>query len=171
MSREGRISADGLRRLFKAKPRVAVAPKAERTYGGVTYHSKSEALFAARLDAWRLAGIVSRWERQVPYDLRADGPPPPRVVGTLRVDFRVTLASGLVALFEVKPPHFRGSHGRISGGTQELAEWKLRHFRAQYPHELLVVVSHQRGRFHCWPDTSLEDLEKLARAGLMLEVP
>lgn len=51
-----------------------VAPKEERTYDGVTYHSKAEAKYARNLDLRLKAKDIVKWERQVRYSLGEQDP-------------------------------------------------------------------------------------------------
>ena len=62
-----------------------VAAKALRTYNGVVYHSKGEALHAFELDRQKAAGMIYEWERQIPMPIRINGVP----VCVCVVDFRV----------------------------------------------------------------------------------
>jgi len=51
------------------KHKYNVAPKNERTYRGVVYHSKAEAIRAAELDRIEAACNIDNWERQVKFRL------------------------------------------------------------------------------------------------------
>lgn len=62
-----------------------VSPKELRTYNGVIYHSKSEAMYAFELDRQKAAGIIHSWEPQIPLPIRLNGIHICNVV----VDFRV----------------------------------------------------------------------------------
>lgn len=185
MSPTARISAASFRATHAkaATPSRArtVAPAAERTYGGRVYHSKAEAVFAARLDTWKLAGIVESWQPGVKVSLDAYCLEWPEAMNASRspvctyiVDFLVTCTGGARFFFEVKHPLRRarpkkeGQLGRIIVLDPE-AELKMRFFRAQYRERRLVVISLVRRSWVCRYDTSLEDLAALAQAGLVLE--
>lgn len=169
-----------------------VAPKELRTYGGRVYHSANEARFAELLDGLRLAGVVKCWSPGVrvaleahrcgqslgrmrplvdggdAVELFADGGP--AKIGDYIVDFLAETAHGEFWI-EVKHPLRRarptkpGTLGRIVVLDPE-AEWKMRHFRAQYPERRLIVLSWVRREWVARYDTSLEDLAALAEAGL-----
>lgn len=65
------------------------------TYAGVTYDSGLEALVAAQLDFMqRTTGEVTRWERQVTFDLGAGI--------TYRADFVVHYATGAARTIDAK---------------------------------------------------------------------
>lgn len=70
-----------------------VAPRDERTYAGVVYHSKAEAIRAAELDLLLRCGEITQWERQVPF-----------ILGDVRyvVDFLVMDRDGTTHAEEVK---------------------------------------------------------------------
>lgn len=67
---EGSLSLEGKFRVNSRRVnKYGVAPRDERTYNGVVYHSKKEALFAADLEMRKKAGDIDFWLRQVPFRL------------------------------------------------------------------------------------------------------
>jgi len=75
--------------------KYGVAPKPQRTCGGVTFDSKAEMLRAAQLDAMMMAGQIVGYQRQTTFRL-GDGLDP------YRVDFLVFDAYGQVHAEDVK---------------------------------------------------------------------
>jgi len=63
----GRYTAAEVKALLaRPKGRVRnVASRADRTYNGVVYDSKAEALYAFKLDGMRASGEILGWERQI----------------------------------------------------------------------------------------------------------
>ena len=57
-----------------APGRYKVAPKSERTWNGITFHSKREMENHIKFDALRKGGKILKLERQVPYPLFAAKP-------------------------------------------------------------------------------------------------
>ena len=57
-----------------APGRYKVAPKAERTWNGIVFHSKEEMDHHIQFDALLRAGKILKLERQVPYPLYAARP-------------------------------------------------------------------------------------------------
>lgn len=74
-------------------------PKIERTYKGITYHSKKEAEYAAYLDTLKKAGEIKEWERQVKIDLKGLAG---RKVASYYVDFKVIDKNDNIEYIEVK---------------------------------------------------------------------
>ncbi len=85
----------------------------DRTYKGILYHSKLEAVLAANLD------IIGPFERQVRYELRAYG----KKICNYVVDF----VQGNV-------------HYEAKGVMTEASRIKLRLFKAQFPMAVLKIV-------------------------------
>ncbi len=56
----------------KKRHKFGVAPKEDRTYNGVVYHSKREAELAQGLDTRKKAGNIDFWIRQIPFPLPGD---------------------------------------------------------------------------------------------------
>lgn len=52
--------------------KYGVAPKPERTYEGIAYHSKAEAIRAFELDLLLRGGVIAKWIRQVRIELGED---------------------------------------------------------------------------------------------------
>lgn len=75
-----------------------VAPKIERTYNGIVYQSKAEAVYAAGLDIRVKVGDLKSWERQVPYGLKVNG----NLICVHRLDFKEWDFKGGFILTEVK---------------------------------------------------------------------
>ncbi len=71
---ELRIDTSGspLPRFAAAVNKYHTAPKEKRTYNGVVYASKKEALFAQEQDQRQKAGLIDFWLRQIPFPLPAD---------------------------------------------------------------------------------------------------
>ncbi len=47
--------------------------KQNRTYKGILYHSRAEALYAQQLDILQMTGHIRIWKRQVKYPLQING--------------------------------------------------------------------------------------------------
>ncbi len=75
-----------------------VADKQARTYMGILYQSKAEAVYAAGLDVLVKVGHLKSWERQVPYRLEVDG----RLICIHKIDFKEWKHDGSFVLTEVK---------------------------------------------------------------------
>ncbi len=101
-----------------------VAPKEQRTYNGVVYHSKAEATYAGMLDLLVKVGSVSSWRRQVRFPIVVNGV----TVCDIVVDFQVVYPDGKTALVEVK------------GHETEVYILKAKLFSAAYPALKLVVI-------------------------------
>lgn len=67
-------------------------------YNGISYHSKKEADYAARLDLEKRAGEIKSWERQFKIDLRVNG----YHITNYYCDFLVHHNDGRKELIEVK---------------------------------------------------------------------
>ena len=101
-----------------------VAPKEQRTYGGRTYDSKAEMVYAQQLDVWKQAGAVKEWFPQVPFILHA---PSGEKIGSYVADFRVNWADGSVTWVDVK------------GLMTPLSRWKIRHCESEYSVKIQIV--------------------------------
>ena len=72
---------------------------ARRTpYKGIVYASKTEAVYAQRLDLMKKAGEIRDWDRQVKIPLVVDG----KHVCNMLADFRVWTKDGRVEYHETK---------------------------------------------------------------------
>ena len=101
--------------------------RVESEYGGITYHSKKEAAYAAELDLRVKAKDIKSWERQVKISLDFNG----YHICNYYVDFKITHNDGSVEYVEVKG--FQTSEWRL--------KWKM--FEAKYgdlPDVKLTVV-------------------------------
>lgn len=83
--------------------RIRIMPGAKygsrRTlYGGIEYHSKKEADYAAELDLRIRAGDIKRWGRQVPIPLEVEGVR----VALYLMDFEIWHLNGSIEWVEVK---------------------------------------------------------------------
>ena len=65
----GRTTNQGASDVRRGHGKYHVAPKADRTYNGVVYHSKAEARRAVELDLLLRAGKIQRWESQPAFYL------------------------------------------------------------------------------------------------------
>jgi len=91
----------------KSKPGKYANRRTE--YAGVTYDSQLEANVAAQLDQLKRAGKVKHWERQVPFDVSAEGASKENRV-VYRADFVVHYTTGLPRVLDPKgaqTPTFR----------------------------------------------------------------
>lgn len=79
----------------RRRGRIRVAPKAARTYRGVTYASKAERDYARHLAALKRKGVVTDVQRQVRVKLT-------EAEIVYIPDFLVTFADGRVEYHEVK---------------------------------------------------------------------
>lgn len=93
--------ARGISKAALEKAGVKTAParngkfNATRTeYNGVVYDSKLEAAAAEMLDLMKLGGLVTRWERQVKFELHAEL--------IYRADFQVWYAKGRPRVIDMK---------------------------------------------------------------------
>ncbi len=122
----GRYSlADVAAMLAKPKGRVRnVAPRADRTYNGVVYDSKAEALHAFKLDSLKLTGDIFDWKRQVRIPLFVKD----SKICTFVVDFQVHFADGNIQFQEIK------------GWETPEYKLKLKLFKALYPNADYRVV-------------------------------
>lgn len=68
--------------MVKKPHKYGVAAKENRTYDGVVYDSKAEAIYAAEVDLLFTNNDIKEWERQVTFQLGPDS--------KTRVDFVVT---------------------------------------------------------------------------------
>jgi hypothetical protein len=75
-----------------------IAPKEQRTYKGVVYHSKMESCYAAYLDTLKKIGEIKDWSGQCPFDVNING----MHVTTYFCDFKVELLDDSVEYHEVK---------------------------------------------------------------------
>jgi protein associated with RNAse G/E len=75
-----------------------VAPKAERTWGGITYDSKKEMTYAKQLDLLQRGGEIISIERQVPYVFTINEVK----ICTYKLDFKVVYANGRTEYIDVK---------------------------------------------------------------------
>lgn len=100
-----------------------VAPRSERTYSGVVYDSKSEALYAFKLDAMKASGEIKGWSRQVPFPLEVNG----KLICKFVVDF-------VVAEHEWDVIH------EVKGWMTPEFRLKLKLFKALYPDMPYKVV-------------------------------
>ena len=72
-------------------------------YKGVLYDSKSEAAYAAKLDAWKRAGIIVGWERQVDIPLVVNGKKVCKMVADFLVDGEYVEVKGVkTAAYNIK---------------------------------------------------------------------
>lgn len=111
--------------LKKPKGRVRnVAPRAQRTYKGVVYDSKAEALYAFKLDSAKAAGLILDWNRQVRVPLIVSG----TKVCTFVIDFVIYALDGDPEYHEVK------------GWETPEYKLKLKLFKALYPNADYRVV-------------------------------
>ena len=85
-------------RIPAKQGRIRVAPKADRTYNGMVYHSKAEARFAAELDLKKKAGLIRDWWGQVHFCLKVNG----KEIGSMVIDFSVVDKDGKQYYVEVK---------------------------------------------------------------------
>ena len=91
-----------------APGRYRVAPKAERTWNGITFHSANEMENHIKFDALLRAGKIAKLERQVPYPLFAAKPLAGSqvtfavAVSEYRADHVVTELDGSVKIYETK---------------------------------------------------------------------
>ena len=92
-----------------------VAPKSDRTYNGVLYASKAEAIRAQELDLLVRAGHVIEWERQPRYELGV-------LENVYHPDFLVTPAEGEPWAEEIKGYDKGGAH---SMWWRNRALWKV----------------------------------------------
>jgi len=106
-------------------PESVKAARLARTYGGVVYHSKAEARYAAQLDLMVKAGKVVSWFRQVPLQLRCSSG---ALVSKYAVDFVVVYTSGQVVYTEVK------------GRWDPYSRLKFKWAQAEYPSFVFSVV-------------------------------
>ena len=58
--------------MGKRRHKYNVAPKEQRTFNGIVYHSKAESVYAEQLDLLKRAGDIIDWERQVTFQLGPD---------------------------------------------------------------------------------------------------
>jgi len=126
MPNPGRYTAAEVKALL-ARPtgRVRnVAPRADRTYNGVVYDSKAEALHAFKLDGLKATGKILGWERQARIPLRVYD----TLVCTMVIDFRIINREG--------PDHYE----EIKGWETPEYKIKLKLFRALYPNADYRVV-------------------------------
>jgi len=93
-----------------------VAPRTDRTYNGIVYHSKAEALYAFGLDALKSAGEIKGWVRQVPFPLQVNG----KLICKFVVDF-------VVAEHEHDVIH------EVKGWQSPEYKLQLKLFKALYP--------------------------------------
>ena len=111
--------------LARPKGRVRnVAPRADRTYKGVVYDSKAEALYAFKLDAAKSAGLILGWNRQVRIPLIVEGVK----ICSFIIDFEVSLNNGNLRYEEIK------------GWETPEYKLKLKLFKALYPNADYRVV-------------------------------
>jgi len=101
-----------------------VAPRADRTYNGVVYDSKAEALYAFKLDGLMAAGKIKAWDRQTVFPLKVDG----QLICKFVVDFVVKEADGSNVIHEIK------------GWETPEYKLKLKLFKALYPNADYRVV-------------------------------
>lgn len=101
-----------------------VAPKDERIYDGVLYHSKSEAKYAAILGFMLSQKLIRQWWRQVRVPLIVNSV----TVCTMVADFEVEHPDGSRELIEVK------------GLETDAYKLKRKLFEALYPHRKYTVV-------------------------------
>ena len=99
------------------------------------FDSKGEATRWAQLLLLEKAGEISELRRQVTYNLHApgqyyDGAIRQELVGKFIPDFVYTEKGGEVVVEDYK-----------GGAITELAEWKLRHFKAQYGFDVRIVTA------------------------------
>lgn len=81
------------------KPRIrGVAPKEDRCYDGIVYHSLAEAQYAAKLDLLLNGKAIQRWERQIRIPLMVND----IKVCTMIVDFLIVNNDGTKEYHEVK---------------------------------------------------------------------
>ena len=91
-----------------APGRYKVAPKAERTWNGIVFHSKEEMNHHIDFDALLRAGKIAKLERQVPYLLFAAKPLAGSqvtfavAVSKYLADHVVTELDGSVTIYETK---------------------------------------------------------------------
>ncbi len=113
-----------LKDKFKGGSRRAnkygVAPKDERTYSGVVYHSKKEKLFADDLDLRIKAGDIDFWLRQVSFPL------PGRT--SYRLDFMTFYLFGIeeVGAKPIRNDLYRVNFYEVKGFETRLGEIKRR---------------------------------------------
>ena len=120
--------------------RYKVAPRAERTWNGITFHSKEEMQHHIDFDALLRGGKILKLERQVPYPLYAARPvyaAQPihsnmvyeRVqISKYVADHVVTELDGSVKIYETK--------GHRSAGYQLAKKW----FGVCYPHLEIIEI-------------------------------
>jgi hypothetical protein len=109
-----------------------VAPKVERTYNGIVYHSKKEVQKAQELDLMVKAGDIDFWLRQVPFVIGYD---PLTVYVADFVTFklyRYDHDNWDIAVLEVKP----ASEKAWAPGAKR----KLKQFRQKYPNLKIEVI-------------------------------
>ena len=123
---DGRYTAVEVKALLeRPKGRVRnVAPRADRTYKGMVYDSKAEALYAFKLDGLMAAGKIKAWDRQMVFPLRVEG----QLICKFIVDFMVREADGSGVIYEIK------------GWETPEYKLKLKLFKALYPNADYRVV-------------------------------
>lgn len=126
------------------------AAKLARTYRGVEYASRPEALYAARLDLLQRADpTFVGWHRGASYAFVVHGVR----VGSYRPDFSLTNIAGDQHHVELKSP----------GTDTQVCRLRRRLFRACYPAERLILVDSRT--FVEIPDPTLARSKRKAPAG------
>ena len=111
------VKTQGGRLVFESQKYGRIPRDPLRFYNGVLYDSRAEADKAKELDVLLRAGVIARWERQIPFVLHALGG---TSIGRFVIDFRITWLDGKVTYVEVK------------GAETAEFRWKRRHFEAEY---------------------------------------
>lgn len=124
MTLSPRITPEQYRAMVGPKNKYGVSAPADRTYDGVLYASKAEAMYAQSLDLLRRAGAVKEWFRQVPFVLKVND----ILIATFVIDFRVEYSDGRIEHIEIK------------GMELPTYKLKLKLFQALYPKTKLTVV-------------------------------
>jgi len=103
--------------------KYGVAPVGQRTYNGVVYASKAEAVYASELDLRVKAREIKGWVRQRKFVLDVNG----KHICNYIIDFEVFFMNGEFEFIEVK--------------GHETPEWKLKFklFEALYPAEFKLT--------------------------------
>ena len=117
-----------------APGRYKVAPKSERTWNGIVFHSKEEMNHHIDFDALLRAGKILKLERQVPFPLYAARPYGSAAffdrvqVSHYRADHVVTELDGEITIYETK--------GHRSAGYKLAKRW----FKVCHPHLEIIEI-------------------------------
>ncbi len=121
------------RKIQDSVNKYGVAPKDERTYNGIVYHSKKESEYAVFLD-WRVKrGDLSFWLRQVPFQLPGGA--------VYRLDFMTVLMLGHeeIGAGPAIKPFYSVEFIEVKGMKLAMGELKRRQVEELYGIEIKVV--------------------------------